>query len=217
MTTVEIVQSKADGLHLAAGASLARLLADDLLRPFADGLLPRAAAATLPGIAPNVSLTEMLFSPEPAFGGLLAALLALDAEVVANVNDDRRVWPLPGFLSYRSRLAAHPPHEVRLPPLNPDGHYLLSTGGNRTLVLRFDMHPRLRVLGHVRIVITGKAPPRRLAALEHRLERSVLTGPLLNEIEIAGAAGDLEADPAALSRLLSLLREFAGDQLGFTG
>ncbi len=163
--TLETVTTKPDGLYLPAGVPLAQLLADDLLREFADGLLPRAVAATLPAGEQNVSLTELLFSRDSAFDGVLAALLALDAEVIATVAGDRRVWPLPGFLSYRSRLAAHPPEAVRLPPLNLDGHYLLTTDGDGALLLRFDMHPRRRVLGHIRVVIAAETPPQRMTGL----------------------------------------------------
>lgn len=207
------VKTNPDGLHLPANAPLQQLMADDSLRGFADGLLPRVVAATLPAGEHVCPFTELLHSQSPAFGGVLAALLALDAEVIATVDGDRRVWPLSGFLSYRSRLAIYPPEIVRLPPLNPDSHYLLTGEPDRVLVLRFDLHPQLRVLGHVRLAVAGKKlPPQRLMAIEHRLERRTLTHQLLGEIKIAGnSTGDLAIDPNILKQLLSLLQEFAGE------
>lgn len=211
--TFETIETKPDGLYLPAGVPLQQLAADDSLRDFADGLVPRTVAATLPAGAQPVSLSELLHSPDPVFGGILAALLALDAEVIATIDGDRRSWPLPGFLSYRARLVSYQPELVRLPPLNPDGHYLLVAESDRAFVLRFDMHPGLRVLGHIRIatIVDANSPPQRVTTLEHRLERRTLTAQLLAEIQTAGSTGDLQVDQSILKRLISLLQEFAGE------
>ena len=209
--SLSFVETKPDGLHVAAAASLRHLLADELFWNFADGLLSRVAAATLPDSGLDYPLCDLLYHQDTAYNGFLAALLALDAEVIATVNAERSVWPLPGFLSYRTQLAEHPLDAVRLPPLNPDGHYLFTAIHGKTLIVRFDIHLDLRIMGHVRIAIGGTAiKPSRLQLIEHRLERTQLTGQLLAEIETAGITGGFEADSDLFKQLMSLLREFAG-------
>jgi len=170
------VTTQPDGIHIDAGASLAQLAVDDTLRTFAGGLL--AAALPTATVNPEESLAGALHRADAAFDGPLTALLALDAEVQAVVNGDVRVFPLPGFLSYRAQLppARFPLSAVRLPPLNPDGHYFFShPAPGQFVALRLDIHPTLRVTGHVRVAVSGpERSPVRLQAVEHRLERHTL-------------------------------------------
>lgn len=171
--------TQADGLHLSALATLAQLNADSAAREFAAGLLATALAHIKNH---RLTLAEALHHPGPEFEPLLAALLALDGEVAAVVDDDRRVFPLTGFISYRARLPLDrfPPADVRLPPLNPNGHYMLAVVGGGYLAVRTDLHPTLRVTGHVRLVLAnGRGAPLRLLAVEQRLDRQVLTESLI--------------------------------------
>ncbi|MBI1878396.1 MAG: hypothetical protein HYR94_09250 [Chloroflexi bacterium] len=199
-----ITLNQPDGLHLSTEATLAQLLEDETLRTFADGLLCTALVETCnlqPGgckqpatqraqAACNLSLAEALHDT----GGmetypLLTALLALDAEVHSLIDDERRVLPLPAFLSYRDRLPLDkvPPETVRLPPLNSGGRYafsVLADGGY--LAVRLDLHDKLRVAGHVRIALSSPThPPLRLHTIEDRLERQVIKAALI-EAALAG-------------------------------
>jgi hypothetical protein len=207
-----IILNQPDGLHILAQAVLKQLLEDETLTQFADGLLPAAFAHP-----PDLSLTlaEALHYPGEEVYPLLTALLALDAEIRATVGDKQRVLALSGFLSYRSSL---PPDKVsldsmRLPPLNSGGHYRFVTlDEGACLVIRMDVHPRLKVTGHVRLVVSSPArPPIRLLAAEQRLNRQVLTETL---IEIAVVAGS-QALPVPLRQmeqvgLVRTLKELIG-------
>lgn len=189
-----------DGLRLPAGLTLAQVAEADVVRDFAAGLLVSALAQT----ALSGSLAEALHHSGPEADPLLAALLALDAEIEARVGGDRRVFPLPGFLSYRHSLPPDrfPLHHLRLPPLNPDGHFFLQpipTGGY--LAARLDLHPLKKVLGHVRLALTRPNQiPSRLYAVEHLLDRQFLSEEL---IERALAAEPLSpAEQVALRAVL---------------
>ncbi len=193
--------TQADGLHLSALVTLAQLNADDAAAGFAAGLL---AAALAQVDNHSVTLAEALRHPGPAFEPLLAALLALDGEVAAVVDDERRAFPLAGFLSYRARLPLDrfPPADVRLPPLNPNGHYALAVADGAYLAARTDLHPSLRVTGHVRLVLAnGSGEPRRLLAVEQRLDRQVLTESLI----AAGLAAAGPALSAAVQRQITAI------------
>lgn len=199
---VSLIQ--ADGLHLNAQSPLAQLAADAAVIALADGLLARALA---PFAGAEVTLAQALHQPGPEFGRLLTALLALDAELTTVAADELRVLPLPGFLSYRVRLplAQFPPQTLRLPPLNPGGHYALAvTPAGNALAVRADIHSQLRVLGHVRVAVGGPDyAPARLRAVEQRLERQALAEPLL--AAVLAVAADGLAQPE-LNRLAEVLQ-----------
>jgi hypothetical protein len=181
-----------DGLYLIAQATLLQLHNDEALTHFADGLLASTLTYTIHSLrAPasrtfNSSLT--LAEALHYLGGcetypLLTALLALDAEVYATIDDEPRVLPLPGFLSYRPSLPPNrvPLDSVRLPPLNPGGRYRFTVVDNGAfLVVRLDLHPGLNLAGHVRLAVSSPTrSPVRLLAAEHRLDRQVLTEQLI--------------------------------------
>jgi hypothetical protein len=183
-----------DGLYIRVQTPLSQLLEDEPLRIFAEGLL-HAALVTTCDLQPatcNLSLAEALhYTGGPETYPLLTALLALDAEVHALIGEDRRVLPLPAFSSYRPSLPPDkvPLEAVRLPPLNPGGHFAFAAAGEGTwLAVRLDLHETRRVAGHVRLALSSPAhPPLRLRAIEDRLERQVMTRDL---IEAAIAGGD---------------------------
>ena len=91
-----------------------------------------------------LALAEALHHPDSISArALITALLALDAEIKLTVDDKARILPLSGFLSYRSRLpmATFPLDTVRLPQLNPGGHYFFTQiGGDRFLAIRLDRY-----------------------------------------------------------------------------
>ncbi len=210
---MQIALTRPDGLHILTNATLQQMAKDDTLLAFADGLLFQALnAITLSGKVPQ-TLAEALHQPDSSqIAALLTALLALDAEVNTVVDDKTRVVPLAGFLSYRSHLSPdkYPLNTLRLPPLNPDGHYIFtSVAEGRYLAVRMDIHPKLQVTGHVRIALGGTTyPPQRMSGIEHRLDRQKLTEdlieaaitatgqdnslPLLTEIEKAKLIGVLK-------------------------
>lgn len=205
----EIVQIQPDGLHLSAGATLPQLAADETLATFADGLLVKTLNEADPAQLPALTLAEALHLLEPApVRSLLTALLALDAEVRLEVEAQGRILPLPGFLSYCSRLplADFPLSAVRLPPLNPDGHYLFSTlNPDRFMVLRLDLHPVERLAGHVRVALSRPGQlPQRLTSIEARLERQVLSEALIEVAVKAEEPALTGEEQAALSRMFPL-------------
>ena len=186
-----ITQQRLDGLHIKTGATLGQIAAEATLLDLAAGLIPQALRGLGLSNAAEWTLTEALQDADtPVAKALLTVLLVLDAEIHADTNGDLRVWSLPGFLSYRSRLSLvdYPLSTVRLPPLNPDGHYMfLSFNRAHYLAVRMDIHPRLGVAGHVRLAISSPVrPPQRLRASEQRLERQVLDRAI---IDVAVAAG----------------------------
>lgn len=198
-----------DGLHLTAAFTPARLAAESALQDFADGMLP-AALQSLPEPWRGVTLAQLTYHPGSEANGLLAALLALDAEIIAGVGKERRQVPLAGFLGYRRRLssAKFSPHTLRLPPLNPDGHYMFTEiNDDDFLAVRFDRHPRLRIAGHIRIATGGvSAPPQRLTPIEHRLDHRPLDAAVIDTALTAGNAElPVPLPAAALARLAELL------------
>lgn len=203
---MQVSLTRADGLHLAPPATLLQLLADETVCTFAGGLLRQALENVE---AKDFSVTAVLHHAGPEYQPLLAALLALDADVRAVIDDETRVFPLVGFFSYRCQLPPEcfPLSALRLPPLNPGGHYLLDQAPNGDwLVVRADIHPVLRVCGHMRLVAGQRAEvPRRLTVLEHRLERQVLTEALIDSA--LTAAGEMLSDPvrAKVKELLGTL------------
>ncbi len=180
-----------DGLHILARTPLSQLAEDETLLNFADGLILEALAhTTLPdGLA--WTLTGALYHPGPQTNPLMVALLVLDAELRAVIDEEQRILPLPGFLTYRASLFPDkfPCDTLRLPPLNQDGHYLLSlTDDGFCFAVRLDLHPELKVAGHVRIAVSSPTrSPLRLQATEYRLDRQVLNRGLIEAAVTAGS------------------------------
>ena len=208
------VSVQPDGLYLAVESTPAQLAADPTLREFAAGLLV-TALASLPKACDTLTLADLVRYPGPEANGLLAALLALDSELIAGAGRDRRAVPLPGFLSYRHRLVPDnfSPHTLRLPPLNQDGHYMFNEIEDKDfLAVRYDCHPRLRVAGHIRIVIGGQShTPQRLTAIEQRLDHQTLNEATINAALSAGNAGEAAPLAAAqLTRLAQMLGQGVG-------
>jgi hypothetical protein len=191
-----ITLNQPDGLHLSTQATLAQLLDDEAVGAFADGLLQTALVQTFnvqPSTA-NLSLAEALHHSGPQTYPLLTALLMLDAEIHALVNEKQRVLSLPGFLSYRASLplAKVPLETLRLPPLNPGGRYAFAVSDDGAfLAVRLDLNPTLNVAGHVRMAVSRVThPPIRLVAAEQQLERRAIDEQLI-EAAIAAASADL--------------------------
>ena len=203
---MSVTTNQPDGLYLSTQATLRQLLEDEPLPTFAAGLLHAALVETcnLQPVTCNLSLAEALHDAGgPETYPLLTALLALDAEVHTQLGEDRRVLPLPAFLSYRPSLPPDkvPPESVRLPPLNPGGHFVFAVSGDGAwLAVRLDLHERLRVAGHVRLALSSPTRlPLRLRAIEDRLERQVMTGDL-TEAAVAGGDEDLAAPLTPMER-----------------
>jgi CO/xanthine dehydrogenase FAD-binding subunit len=210
-----ITQQHLDGLHIKTGATLGQIAADPTLLDFAGGLVPHALTAAGLSNAAGWTLAEALLEADSLVTkALLTTLLVLDAEIHAEANGARRVWPLPGFLSYRDHLplADYPLSAVRLPPLNPDGHYVF-LGFDRAnyLAVRTDIHPRLGVAGHVRLASSSPVrPPQRLQVSEHRLERQVLDEAIIDAAVTAGSeALSVPLNAAERARLTEVLAKLA--------
>jgi CO/xanthine dehydrogenase FAD-binding subunit len=205
MNPTQIVTIGSDGLRLAAQARLAELAGHKDLAEFATGLVSQALAET----ALNQTLAQAVYRPDSAGQPLVTALLALDAAVEIMVDQKRWALSLPGFLSYR---ASFPPQDfpmptLLLPPLNPDGHYHfkpMAEGGY--LATRLDLHPSLRVLGHVRLALSRPGQlPRRLPVAEQRLDRQFLHPDLVNEALASETLVLSPAEQATLSAIFSSL------------
>jgi hypothetical protein len=187
-----IALTRPDGVHILTKTPLLQLADDEVLRVFAAGLIPNALAQIEAPAQVAWTLAHTLHHVEPQIYPLLLALLVLDAEVSGVIGETRRVLPLPGFLAYRADLSSEKFtfDMVRLPPLNPDGHYLLNRAADFSCAIRLDLHPRLKVAGHVRVAISSSThSPQRLPATEHRLDRQRLTAEL---IAVAVAASSRE-------------------------
>lgn len=189
-----------DGLYLSTSATLTHLLEVETVQAFAGGLL-HAALSTTFNFKPstfNPSLAEALrYTGGPETYPLLTALLTLDAEVHAQVGEDKRILPLPGFLSYRSSLPPEraPLNALRLPPLNRGGryHFAVMEGGS-WLAARLDLHETLRVAGHVRLTLSSPTrPPQRLQAIENRLDRQIMNETALETALVEGTANTAPA------------------------
>lgn len=210
---MEIALTRPEGLLISLEATLSQVAGYEALLQFADGLIPRALARG-PAETYTRTLAEVLYQPNPQYYPLLAALLVLDAELKGTLDEETRLLPLPAFLSYRASLspAKFPLETLRLPPLNPGGHYLLSiTEAGACLAIRIDLHPQLAVAGHVRLAAAGPTrSPTRLPGAEQRLEWQVL-----DEARIAAALAATHADPAGplteteARQLAELLRRLA--------
>lgn len=189
--------TRPDGLYIPTHATWPQLATDDILRSFANGLIPMA----LNGHRASWTLAELLHHSDPQVNPLLTALLVLDAEVNAIVDDKQPVFPLPGFLTYRTRLSPDkfPLSTIRLPPLKPDGHYLLSIGPDGfCAAIRLDLNPHLKLARYVRTAISSQTrSPIRLPAVEQRLERQILDKGLIRVAIVAAS----EDGPTSLTRL----------------
>lgn len=209
-----IVLSQPDGLYLAAQATLAQLLEDKTLQGFADALLYTALTHLANGkrLPSNITLAEALhYAAGPEIYPLLTALLALDAEVYSLIGEERRVLPLPGFLSYRNRLPLDkvPLESVRLPPLNSGGRYAFSAlTGEGYLAVRLDLHETLRIAGHVRIVLSSPTrPPLRLHPIEDRLERQIIETALIDTAAAEPEALTVPLSPIEQTTLIEALKK----------
>ncbi|MCB0163301.1 MAG: hypothetical protein KDI79_03675 [Anaerolineae bacterium] len=187
---MSITLVRPDGLYLTTKATLGQLAQDQMLQDFADGLLPTILAHFDLTDETSLTLAEALHRTDSLVAdALLTGLLVLDADVNAVIEDETRVFPLPGFLTYRSRLPLEqfPLNLMRLPPLNPGGHYRFAASEPYYMTVRLDLHPELMVTGHVRLAAAGpNQPPQRLSLIEARLDRQELDIPL---IEAALALG----------------------------
>jgi len=178
---MQLTLNQPDGLYLHPEATLAQLAHDVILKEFADSLIPYALALTTNHSA---TLTSALYQTDSDYTPLLTALTMLDIEIKTVIQDTTRTLPLTAFLKYRDKLAINQMviSRVRLPPLNPDGHYLLRQLADDTcLGVRLDLHPVKKVAGHIRLVITKPGMfPQRLIATEGRLIWQHLTDRLIN-------------------------------------
>jgi len=200
-------------LYILAKATLQQLTEDENLRSFAGGLIPYALARPTLAQNANLVLAQALHqSHVPLVNALITALLVLDAEINAVVDDETRTWPLPGFLSYRSRLSLdkYPHNTLRLPPLNPGGHYIFSTlARDHFLAVRTDIHPGVNLAGHIRIAISGpERPPQRITAAEHRLDRQTLSQASINAA--IQAANEKMAEPLTKTEQKGLIKILSG-------
>jgi CO/xanthine dehydrogenase FAD-binding subunit len=206
-----------DGLHILGKATLQQLSEDEQLPDFASGLILTALAQIYPRYDPTQTLAGTLYDVSLPVNPLLVTLLVLDAEAGVIVDDERRIFPLSGFMSYRSRLAPDKfsINALRLPPLNPDGHYRLTTVADGfCFAVRLDLHPDLKVTGHVRLAVSSPTQvPVRLQATEHRLDRQVLTEELI-ETAVALENEDLAAPltQGQQTKLIEVLKKLIGDE-----
>jgi hypothetical protein len=209
-----ISHNQPDGLYLVTQATLTQLLEDEAVRAFANSLLHTSLLKTCNLHPPtcSLSLAEVLHQADsPQIYPLITALLVLDAEIHALIGEDRRILSLPGFLSYRASLPPDkvPLESLRLPLLNPGGHYAFAMADNGAfLAVRLDLNPALNVAGHVRIALSSTTrPPMRLIAAEERLERQVLTEAVIKTAIAVGSAdlpGPLtQIEEAALVEILN--------------
>ncbi|MEM7346267.1 MAG: hypothetical protein AAF485_18660 [Chloroflexota bacterium] len=182
MTKISEIQP--DGLRLLATATISQLMEDDLLEQFAEGIVQTAFDYITIDEVAAIKLNQLLFQDIQAIRAFLAVLSVLDAEIEGTVSEKQRRLPLAGFLTYRDRLKEDTLslNTVRLPPLNPDGHYLFVTLKNEIyLVVRLDLNPASNVAGHIRIAFSSPTHPTiRLNVTEERLDRKALTPELID-------------------------------------
>lgn len=202
---MSITLVRPDGLHITTKATLNQLAHDENLQIFADGLIPSLLAHfDLTGES-SLTLADALHrTGSPAIDALLTGLLVLDAEINAVIDDETRVFPLPGFLTYRTRLPLDqfPLNLMRLPPLNAGGRYRFTAVEPYCCTVRLDLHPELMVTGHVRLAAAGpNHPPHRLSLVEARLDRKLLT-PDLIEAALALGRGPKQPLPAVEAEAL---------------
>jgi CO/xanthine dehydrogenase FAD-binding subunit len=183
---------RADGMHIPADARLAELMKEASLTEFASGLVVNAL--NLFGASESGwTLAQALHDTSSQSFPLLVTLLVLDAEVKTVVEDQRPVFPLPGFLSYRHSLPLDrfPVDSLRLPPVTEATFFRLDcTDDSFCCAIRMEIHPRMKVAGHVRIAVSSSTRvPLRLNGAEHRLERQPLQVDLIDSAVAAGSKG----------------------------
>jgi hypothetical protein len=177
--------TRPDGLYISADATWPQLAADETLCGFAGGLIPLAPHQTQAGL--SWTLAELLHQRGPQNYPLLTALLALEAEVNAIVDNKYPVFPLPGFLIYRSKLSPDkfPLYAIRLPRLRRTHEYcrMFQTDDGFCVAIRLGLHPQLKLAGHVCLAISGpQRSPVRLLAIERRLEQQVLNQEFIQSV-----------------------------------
>lgn len=209
---MSITLVRPDGLHITTKATLGQLAQDQYLQDFAGGLIPSILAHFDLAGETTLTLAEALHrTGSPAIDALLTGLLALDAEVNAVIDDETRVFPLPGFLTYRARLPLDqfPLNLMRLPPLNPGGQYRFTAVEPYCCTVRLDLHPELMVTGHVRLAAAGpNHPPHRLSLIEARLDRKLLTTELIEAALALGRGTEQPLHPVEAETLRDILRSF---------
>ena len=207
---MSITLVRPDGLHLTTKATLAQLAQDQILQEFADGLIPKILAHFDLAGETATTLAEALHRTGlPAIDALLTGLLVLDAEVNAVIDDETRVFPLPGFLTYRARLPLDqfPLNLMRLPPLNAGGYYRFTVTEPYCCTVRLDLHPELMVTGHVRLAAAGpNLPPHRLTLIEARLDRKLLTPELIEAALALGRGTEQPLPTVEAEALRQILR-----------
>lgn len=207
---MSITLVRPDGLHITTKATLNQLANDENLQAFADGLIPRILSHFDLTGEPSLTLAEALHQTgSPAIDALLTGLLVLDAEVNAVIDDETRVFPLPGFLTYRARLPLDqfPLNLMRLPPLNAGGHYRFAASEPYYMTVRLDLHPELMVTGHVRLAVAGpNQPPQRLSLIEARLDRKELDADLIEAALALGRGVDQPLHAIEATVLRQILR-----------
>ncbi|MDM8528995.1 hypothetical protein QUF58_12420 [Anaerolineales bacterium HSG24] len=182
MTTILTIQR--DGIYLAPSATLVQLKQEPLLDEYATGLIPQAIARLNSDDGGEATLQNFLFQAE-ASSLLFTTFICLDATLKTIVSDKIRVLPLPTFLNYRAKLAADGiiVNNLRLPPLNYGGHYLLKMDeALHCFAVRMDIQPKQRIAGHVRVVVSSaERPATRLENTERRLTWQPLSQSLIEE------------------------------------
>ncbi|MDM8531127.1 hypothetical protein QUF63_08135 [Anaerolineales bacterium HSG25] len=200
-----------DGIYLAPSATLTELSQEPLLDEYATGLIPQALAQRNPHDDGQTTLQSYLFQAE-AGSPLFTTLISLDAELKTVVAGKVRILPLPTFLSYRAKLAADGViiNNLRLPPLNYGGHYLLKVDETQLcFAVRMDIQSEKRLAGHVRVVVSSaERPATRLENTERRLTWQPLNQTLIEEaIEFGNADLSLPLTAQEKQRLQALLVE----------
>jgi probable selenate reductase FAD-binding subunit len=183
-------------LHVGATTTLQNLADAPDLQEFSSGVLAQMAGAIANRNIRNAATLGGCVASAGGENPLLAALLALDAEVVvhtADAEDDgpRRI-PLTGFLNYRQQLLAEGAliGELRLPlligPLGAAVASVARTPRDRPIVCAIARLELAKgIAANVRLALGGVAPmPVRARKAEQTLERKKL-----DEERIAQAAG----------------------------
>lgn len=179
-------------LRLGATATLGAVAASEAVQSVAGGLLAQAALRSASyTLREQGTVGGTLVAGEGAHP-LLAALLALDAELLVWTQDERNV-SIDGFLDDRARLLDRRALvvEIRVPRLAaPAGGALETvsrTPADAPIVCAAARASADRATGRphgVRVAVGGVAPrPVRVPAAERLLEGQPVTAPLLAEVQ----------------------------------
>ncbi len=205
---MKIVTLENDGLNLNPQATLHQLHDQQEIQQFAEGFIPKALSQTA-DLSPT--LLQVIQADSMGQPTLYTVLLVLDAEIKTVVTGKLRRLPLLTFRSYQQKLQNIQPTAVRLPPLNPDGHYHLETSAEgTTIAVRLDIHPEKGIAGHVRLAVSSpQRPPTRLIEGEARLDWQRLTPDLIDAAIETGSRNLSEPlTPAEQIGLREVLRRF---------